>query len=269
MDTPASIFEWTEQVVTLESSASFPTLNMIFSQSSLEPAGRYISKPIKKLISGLTPRTTSIISYFERIRSNNDLPSSQVELMQLCGIDKSVIETLPESILAPMRNALVRCQANPPTTWNTDLLNLVGRDDLNQLSERGNHHAQEFPSTVSARRCRRDDQILTIPSNSPAMDFATFTQFVRRLSNPNLPTSPQSWSDIVSHNSYFTKIDDTGKQKSFSTLSAQQWRSAFQTLLGQTRKSWRHRRALCNGSWCERSHSLLASQCSTTTARGR
>ena len=46
------------------------------------------------------------------------------------GIGPNMLETLPEAIAAPFKEAIARCEREPPTAWPSHLLRLVGRDDI-------------------------------------------------------------------------------------------------------------------------------------------
>lgn len=60
-----------------------------------------------------------------------------VEALSAAGMDSFLLETLPEAVLAPLQEALIECQSEPPTTWSKDLLALVGREDVNVLLTAG------------------------------------------------------------------------------------------------------------------------------------
>ncbi|KAF2096880.1 hypothetical protein NA57DRAFT_42971 [Rhizodiscina lignyota] len=170
-ESPPSIFEWVERSMNPEFHNRFPSLGIPLSQSRSHQLNVVIPKPLKKLASGLTPRTIAVVQYFERLKSSTPKSASQVELMAHCGIDRSMIETLPESVLAPLKEALVRCEANPPTTWNAALLKLIGRDDLNRLSEFGKDPLRDLPSAVSLQT----DSLQTFP-NHAIRDIHTICQ---------------------------------------------------------------------------------------------
>ena len=67
-----------------------------------------------------------------------DWSSSQfVEALSGAGMDLLLLETLPEAVLAPLQEAIVQCQTEPPTAWSKDLLTIVGREDVNMLLSPG------------------------------------------------------------------------------------------------------------------------------------
>lgn len=94
----------------------------------------------------LTPRTLLFVKFFASMQ--RDWSSVQfVEALSLAGISVAFLETLPEAILAPLREAIVQCRKNPPTTWSKDLLTLVGREDVNTLLMPG-HQPRQISTTL-------------------------------------------------------------------------------------------------------------------------
>jgi anaphase-promoting complex subunit 1 len=53
-----------------------------------------------------------------------------------------MLETLPEAVLAPLQEAIVQCQMEPPSTWSKALLATVGREDVNILLTPGRRPRQ-------------------------------------------------------------------------------------------------------------------------------
>lgn len=64
-------------------------------------------------------------------------PAETVEAIYKAGITLKVMETLPEALLAPVRDAIARCQPRPPMTWTTELFELVDRSDMNLIRTSG------------------------------------------------------------------------------------------------------------------------------------
>lgn len=77
----------------------------------------------KKFFSSLTRATTNV---------------EVVELMHKCGFSVDVLETLPEAVLTPLKDAISRCQSRPPTSWSKELLALVHRSDIATMLKRHN-----------------------------------------------------------------------------------------------------------------------------------
>jgi len=65
-----------------------------------------------------------------------------VEALSVAGADLLFLETLPEPVLAPLQEAIVQCQTEPPLEWNKDLLALIKREDVNMLLNPGQRPRQ-------------------------------------------------------------------------------------------------------------------------------
>ncbi|KAF4585916.1 negative regulator of mitosis [Ophiocordyceps camponoti-floridani] len=77
----------------------------------------------------LTPRILMFKRYFKLVRSKTTAVE-MVEAMKECGISRRVLETLPEGVLVPLKDAISLCQPRPPSHWTADLLELVKRGDI-------------------------------------------------------------------------------------------------------------------------------------------
>lgn len=134
---PPSIYEWLEQCVSPRPCTSFPMLDMV-AQCLRNPSATITNPPDAQLethLTKLTPRTVALSRYFIKLTGTEYSETMAAEVMLECGIDARMIETLPEAIAAPCRETIARCQADPPTTWNSALLELINRKDLNLFSE--------------------------------------------------------------------------------------------------------------------------------------
>jgi anaphase-promoting complex subunit 1 len=80
-----------------------------------------------------TPRTQKIVELFLHISTRSQAPTDIVQKMVDLGFDNYLVDTLPEGIATPLRDAIAACQPDPPTTWKAEALHLVGRDDLKLL----------------------------------------------------------------------------------------------------------------------------------------
>ncbi|KAK7753388.1 Anaphase-promoting complex subunit 1 [Diatrype stigma] len=78
---------------------------------------------------------------FEILSTGTKSPVEFVEAMHESGITPFILETLPEAIVVPLRDAIVQCQGNPPPTWSRKLLNLVNRSDVGAVFSASNRHA--------------------------------------------------------------------------------------------------------------------------------
>lgn len=134
MEWPPSIFEWIEHATQAPSRGSNQALAHILLQT-VAPETTHSPKSLTRTIGRMIPRITAISAYIEKMNTVRWSSVGHVELMLHCGINRALIETLPHSVLMPLKDALSRCQANPPTTWTEPTLQLVGRDDLILLTE--------------------------------------------------------------------------------------------------------------------------------------
>lgn len=148
---PPSILDWLNTVVGPRRYAPFPTLAMLVRKSKASP---HSSINIDEIITDVTPRTMALHTFFRDIDPTSS-PRRVVELIRTCGIGTDMIATLPEAAKAPLMEAITRCQANPPTTWSSSLLQLVQREDLDLTSTSNGdlvhnvHLNPLFPHTIT------------------------------------------------------------------------------------------------------------------------
>ncbi|GAB7357474.1 hypothetical protein MBLNU459_g0011t3 [Dothideomycetes sp. NU459] len=130
---PPSVYEWTERTFIFGLTDTFPTLEQIADIGTAVVETTTFHDIERKLL----PRLCSLQSFAVCFRRVRPIPSKTIEALADCGLTSRVLETLPEAVLAPLREAISRCQSSPPTTWPTNLLQLVERNDLASLSEQG------------------------------------------------------------------------------------------------------------------------------------
>jgi anaphase-promoting complex subunit 1 len=122
---PPSIYEWiTSCLIARKSTPFLITEDISPDGSGVGIFGQYWPS--------LTPRIASFARFFDIIRPSST-PAEIVEALYASGITSHVLDTLPEAILLPLREAIVDCQAQPPVYWGKDLLNLVDREDVNMF----------------------------------------------------------------------------------------------------------------------------------------
>ncbi|KAH6671492.1 hypothetical protein EV126DRAFT_464465 [Verticillium dahliae] len=110
----------------------------------------------------MTPRTHMFQGFFSKLRARNDAVGI-VEAMHSSGIDVRVLETLPEAVLTPLRDAIASCQARPPSSWSKDMLKLVSRSDITLMYE-PSMKLQQRPFNITA------------PIHIASWDFRTICQ---------------------------------------------------------------------------------------------
>jgi anaphase-promoting complex subunit 1 len=126
MDEPVGVFHWFEHAINVQSGERYPTLDVIAGLDS--PTS--ISKEFRDMARRATPRIAILSDMLEATGGLTSSPARTVELMANYGVTSELMETLPEAIAAPFKDAVVKCEKEPPTAWSSDLLSLVGRDDL-------------------------------------------------------------------------------------------------------------------------------------------
>jgi anaphase-promoting complex subunit 1 len=127
---PQSIFAWVERNFVQGVSEAFLDVETIACLWTDTPP----TTP-SKLAEEILPRLKSLRSLASRFSAIKASPSALVETMKDAKFGSGAFETLPEGVLAPLREAISRCQTAPPTTWSSDLLEFVAREDLIGLSQ--------------------------------------------------------------------------------------------------------------------------------------
>jgi anaphase-promoting complex subunit 1 len=131
-----SIYNWIQTCLVAHSLVPFITLPELVRNS-----GQLVQDPRQWL--DLTPRTLLFVQFFNTMQPRWS-PAQFVEALSAAGLDLLLLETLPEAVLAPLQEAIVQCQTEPPTSWSKDLLDIIGREDVNMLLIPGQrpHQAQ-------------------------------------------------------------------------------------------------------------------------------
>jgi anaphase-promoting complex subunit 1 len=151
-NTPPSVMEWLSTVVGSQHYAPFPTLAVLIRKSKASP---HSSINIDEIIASVTPRIVALHRFFRDLDPTSS-PRKVVELMETCGIDARIMAALPEAAKAPLMEAIIRCQANPPTTWSSSLLRLVQREDLDLTLTSSGDAANEAHSNLTTTSTLRD-----------------------------------------------------------------------------------------------------------------
>ncbi|KAK3168074.1 hypothetical protein OEA41_004520 [Lepraria neglecta] len=81
-----------------------------------------------RLLLELTPRTVAITSLLTS--SSHTTIEDRIAKMASWGLSLSVLETLPESVAASFRAAISSSQARPSTNWDSEILKMIGREDI-------------------------------------------------------------------------------------------------------------------------------------------
>lgn len=97
------------------------------------------------------PRILMFKRLLEILNTGKKSPVEFVEAMHESGVTTFILETLPEAVVVPLRDAIVQCQGNPPSTWSRNLLDLVNRGDVGAVfssSSRHTSHTSHIPVSL-------------------------------------------------------------------------------------------------------------------------
>ena len=152
---PPSILQFIETTNVKAKPAPFISLLDVASSPEVEVAGKRSAEASAKLLLELTPRTVAIV---DLLTSHTlETPEGRVTKMASWGLSSSILETLPESVAVPFRAAISTCQGQPSTSWGSDILEIVGREDVAMLEYKG-HTARprEKPTNTLSNDAIRD-----------------------------------------------------------------------------------------------------------------
>jgi anaphase-promoting complex subunit 1 len=133
---PPSIYDWLWGCLNKRQQPPFLTLKDIVSPTTHLPGALDDSpspKTRKEWWGALTPKTVVLTELFSYMSSAQRSPIEIVQAMVKCGVNSQMLDTFPEGIALPFREAIVRCQEFPPTTSDQKTLELLGRVDLKDL----------------------------------------------------------------------------------------------------------------------------------------
>jgi len=82
------------------------------------------------LVKQLTPRTSLILQLLD---SQHATPAEVIASMSASGVNRSILDSLPEGVAAPLRASIAICQADPVSTWSASVLEMLDRDDVSVL----------------------------------------------------------------------------------------------------------------------------------------
>ncbi|EPS26616.1 hypothetical protein PDE_01554 [Penicillium oxalicum 114-2] len=77
----------------------------------------------------LTPRTLALSGFLCDVRRAAS-PLEKIQLLHRWGLNKSIIDTFPEGVSAPLYETVMQCQNEASTSWHTALLEIIDREDL-------------------------------------------------------------------------------------------------------------------------------------------
>ena len=121
---PPSIFSFLADVWRQQPSSFFTLLDVVSGADSSPGKGRLWREAFI-----LTPRTLALKGFMSELPGQSTA-IDKVKLLIRWGLAGNVIESFPEGVSAPLYEAIVHCQINPPTSWSAALMELIDRDDL-------------------------------------------------------------------------------------------------------------------------------------------
>lgn len=175
---PPDIYQWLMSCVKGNSPAPFMMLQDILAPSSSLPSDAGSSQssrnpfspppapaPLpaqKPVFAKLTPRTRTIAALYTVIATPGASDVDVVEKMVELNVNLPSLQRLPEGVGVPLREAISRCQEQPPTTWGVQALDLVGRKDLRMLIEptKGKKEAGSKWQSAPTHEAKRDVHII-------------------------------------------------------------------------------------------------------------
>lgn len=121
---PPSIFSYLETAWSQPSSPFFNILNLITGSDRTSRKGRLWQESF-----GLTPRTLALDGFLSEVH-NASTSLDRVKLLHRWGFSRSIIETFPEGVSAPLYELVMQSQMHASTSWSSTLLELIDREDL-------------------------------------------------------------------------------------------------------------------------------------------
>ncbi|KAL6721067.1 Anaphase-promoting complex subunit 1 [Lecanora helva] len=123
--TPPSILQFIEST-NLDTHPT-PITSLLDVASPPAAASEPIERSAKSLL-GLTSRTVALTDLLAGKDGNSS--EDRITKMSSWALGLSTLESLPEGVAAPLRAAIVSCQAQPSTLWSASNLTMIGREDI-------------------------------------------------------------------------------------------------------------------------------------------
>ncbi|ROV88159.1 hypothetical protein VSDG_09294 [Cytospora chrysosperma] len=161
-----SVYDWIQSQLAGDKSIQFPTLADVYAVVTRRSVSK---KDACRRWSPVMPRTLMFATFFSSVRPTTN-HVEVVELMDRCGFTVDILETLPEAVLTPLKDAISMCQARPPTAWSRKLLSLVHRSDIATMLKR--HRPQQASAASTAP-----------PSHTATRDYKAICASVERSAN--------------------------------------------------------------------------------------
>lgn len=152
---PPSIFQFIESINLVKHPTPMISLLDVASSSEAEITRQGSAEASERLLRELTPRTIAITGLLAAY--TEETIERRVAKMASWGLNAVHLETLPESVAAPFRAAVASCQARPPTSWDSNNLKIIGREDVAELErDRSSLRFNKKSSNLSSNDSIRD-----------------------------------------------------------------------------------------------------------------
>jgi anaphase-promoting complex subunit 1 len=235
-----SIYDWIQASLTKRALMPFLTLpELVTGRLSKAPGD-------PRDWSSLTPRTLLFAQFFSSMQSSWS-PAQFVEALSSAGMGIQLLETLPEAVLAPLQEAIVQCQTEPPTTWSKSLLTMVGREDVNMLLTPGQRPRQMQTTLLVSKNQYEKLLLLTHHRLLPTSQVLMHTQYVHLQQIQSLLNYLMGRPKLTVKRSldlYSKTIKEWPKRCTSSTPTNQPSRDANLNLTGQSRNSLKPRKSM-------------------------
>lgn len=165
---PPSIFAYMENAWRQRSTPFLSLLDLISASDRSSKKGKLWQECFT-----LTPRMLALNGFLSEVhRCSTSL--DKVKLLHRWGLTRSVIETFPEGVSAPLYEAIMQSQVRASTSWNAALLELIDREDLNMSMNTDNSRPfSTAPQPAVLHEAVRDFHNV----GNSAMDIDTINSF--------------------------------------------------------------------------------------------
>lgn len=121
---PPSIFDFLNDWLAQPSATLFTLLDTVSAGDRTPGKSKLWNEAFK-----LTPRTLALCGFLSETGQKRRTVD-KVKLLLRWGLTSNIIESFPEGVSAQLHELILRCQIRPPSSWTSDLVELIDRDDL-------------------------------------------------------------------------------------------------------------------------------------------
>ncbi|KAI2631155.1 hypothetical protein GGS21DRAFT_523531 [Xylaria nigripes] len=117
------------------------------------------------LMPSYLPRIKMFDDLFQNFQSSRQSPACFVEAIHKSGFTVIILESLPEAILVPLRDAITQCRPKPLPGWSKGVLELIDRADVDSI-------------LLPSNRPRNHSANVLAPNHNATWDFSSLCQNV-------------------------------------------------------------------------------------------